>query len=211
MSRRSLIQLDWWKDPKGYRLAEIPHGRLKSLRVVVRNGHPHDDLEPCRPLDSTDTLFLIFARTATTAEGVLEFVRKFGPLTALGHLVEGDGDVVGEVIYNAARMRDTLKWLSAQPRQAIKDYFGRGVNFNAWLEWDPVAKGPTWQFQPRTLYDGLWLQFAQAMTRRVHIQTCMHCADLFETGLGTGRRLDAKFCSDEHRIAFNSFKRSREK
>jgi len=36
-------------------------------------------------------------------------------------------------------------------------------------------------------------------------------AAFFEAGRGTGRRLDAKFCSDEHRIAFNSLKRSREK
>lgn len=202
------LQLEWWKDPKGYHLAEV--GRLKLLRVV-RNGHTRDKLVPCRPLDSSHTLFGIFANTATTPEGVLAFVERFGPLTVFGH---DEGDLVNDVIHRAVNMRDTFKWISAQPRRRMaceESFFGPGVTLHAWLEWDPVSNSPVWQFHPSTLIDGLWLQFAQAVTRGVHIQTCMHCGDLFETGPGTGRRLDAKFCSDEHRIAFNSLKRSREK
>jgi hypothetical protein len=206
MARLPTIQLDWWKDPKGYHLAEI--GRL--LRVV-RNGDTRNKLVFCRPLDSSDTLFRTFANTATTPEGVLAFVQRFGPLTVFGH---DQGDLVDEVIRRAANMRDTLKWLSPQPRRRLagkKSFFGAGVTLHAWLDWDPVSNSPVWKFRPATLGDGLWLQFAQSVTRGVHIQTCMHCADLFETGPGTGRRLDAKFCSDEHRIAFNSLKRSKEK
>jgi hypothetical protein len=94
---------------------------------------------------------------------------------------------------------------------AGEDLFGPGIPMFARLDWDRKSSSPVWKFHPNTLLDGLWLQFAQAMTRGTQIRTCMHCADLFEAGLGTGRRLDAKFCSDEHRIAFNSLKRSKEK
>ena len=85
-----------------------------------------------------------------------------------------------------------------------------GVNFYAWLDWDPQTEISRWEFCPSTLLDGLWLQLGQAVTRGVHIRVCAHCGNLFETGIGTGRRLDARFCCDEHRIAFNSPKRSKE-
>ena len=200
----SAIQLDWWKDPKGYHLAE--NGLL-----VVRNGARRDRLVLCRPLESSQSLFRIFANEATTPEGVLDFVQRYGPLTTYGN---DQGDRVGEVIRRAEIMRDTLKWMSAQPRRRMlgeEAFFGAGVQLSARLDWDRGSRRPIWKFHPSTLIDGLWLQFAQSVTRGIQIQTCMHCGNLFETGLGTGRRLDAKFCSDEHRIAFNSLKRSKEK
>ena len=75
-----VIEFDWTRDPKGYRLVET---RQSKMLRVVRNGKGHDpkDFEPSRPLSSTDFLFKIFANTATTPEGVLDFVRRFGPLT----------------------------------------------------------------------------------------------------------------------------------
>jgi hypothetical protein len=206
MARLPTIQLDWWKDPKGYHLAEV--GRPKFLRVV-RNSRDRQVL--CRPLDSSDTLFRTFANTATTPEGVLKFVQSFGPLTTWGY---DQGDLVGDVIHRALNMQGALKWAAAQPRRPTpsdETFFGPGVTLHAWLDWDAESNSPRWQFRPGTLIDGLWLQFAQAVTRGVQMRTCMHCGDLFEAGLGTGRRLDAKFCSDKHRIAFNSLKRSKEK
>ncbi|HKR83925.1 MAG TPA: hypothetical protein VJS37_07085 [Terriglobales bacterium] len=203
MAALPLIQLDWWKDPKGYHLAG-------SGRVVVRNGNLRDKLVHCEPLAGSQTLFLIFATEATTPEGVLDFVEKYGPLTIYGN---DKGDAVGEVIRRAETMRDTLKWMAAHPqrRMSRETFFGPGIHLHACLEWDRRSRSPEWRFRPTTLADGLWLQFAQSVTRGVQLRTCMHCGDLFEAGLGTGRRLDAKFCSDEHRIAFNSLKRSKER
>jgi hypothetical protein len=208
MAQLPAIQLDWWKDPKGYRLEETKAGHLKFLRIV-RNGRPRDKLVLCRPLDSSDMLFRKFANTATTPEGVLKFVQSFGPLMG-----DDEGDLVSEVIHRAFSMQGVLKWVATQPRQPTRGdeaFFGPGVTLHAWLGWDAGSNRPLWQFRPATLFDGLWLQFAQAVARGIHVRTCMHCGNLFETGQGTGRRLDAKFCSDEHRIAFNSLKRSKEK
>ena len=141
---------------------------------------------------------------------MLDFVQKYGPLTIYGN---DQGDRVGEVIRRAEIMRDTLKWMAAHPqrRMSHETFFGPGISLHACLEWDRRSRSPQWRFRPTALIDGLWLQFAQAVTRGVQMRTCLHCGDLFEAGLGTGRRLDAKFCSDEHRIAFNSLKRSKEK
>jgi hypothetical protein len=202
MARLPNIQLDWWKDPKGYHL---------TGQRVVRNGGHRDQLVLCQPLDTSQTLFRVFANEATTPEGVLDFVQKYGPLTMYGN---DQGDRVPEVIRRAEIMRDTLKWMSAQPQRPMPSedtFFGPGVALQAWLDWDRGSRKPVWKLRPTTLIDGLWLQFAQAVTRGIELRACTHCGDLFETGIGTGRRLDAKFCSDEHRIAFNSLKRSKEK
>jgi hypothetical protein len=38
---------------------------------------------------------------------------------------------------------------------------------------------------------------------------CPQCGTKFKTGYGTGRRLDAKFCCDEHSALWNSRARSK--
>jgi len=189
-------------DPKGYHLAETEP--LKLLRIV-RNGGPRDKLVYCRPLDRSRTLFRIFATSATTPEGLLKFVQRYGPITLEGN---EKGDLVGYAIRKAQLMQDTLRW-HARQRGSDKPSLD-SVTLHARLDWD--EKGSlSFKLRPNSLVDGLWLQFAQEVTRGVHIRACKHCGDLFETGVGTGRRLDAKFCSDKHRIAFNSLARSKEK
>ena len=37
---------------------------------------------------------------------------------------------------------------------------------------------------------------------------CLFCTTLFTTGVGSGRRLDAKFCCTTCRISYNSLKRT---
>ena len=205
MAQLPTIQLDWWKHPKGYHLETKPHEGL----CVVPNGDPREQPVHCRPLDSSQTLFRTFASTATTPEGVLGFVQRFGPL-----MCNPFWDRVDDVIHHARRMQDTLKWVAAQPRRRPSDreaYFGPGATLDAWIAWDEDTKGPVLKLRVRRLIDGLWLQFAQAVMRDIQIRACKHCGGLFETGVGTGRRRDAKFCSDEHRIAFNSLKRSKGK
>ena len=74
---------------------------------------------------------------------------------------------------------------------------------------DPITRAPRIRLTVDSLRAALWLQLGQALSKGVTVQQCQHCGSLFETGPGTGRRLDAKFCSDQHRIAFNSIKRSK--
>lgn len=37
---------------------------------------------------------------------------------------------------------------------------------------------------------------------------CQHCREIFPVGPGTGRRLDAIFCSNDHRVRYHSLKRT---
>jgi hypothetical protein len=224
------IELDWARDPKGYRLVEI--GRSKELRIVrIGTGHGPKNLPLFQPL-STDLLFRIFANIATTPEGALDFVQRYGPLTGW------DGDIVSEVTFQAEYMRGVLEvWAGKQkhpdrslaalvsgrhmrvaPKQVgphrlvVSPYdTGYSSSLNAKVVWDPFAKALKWELRPATLLDALWLQLGQAVTSEAHFQQCEHCGEFFVAGRGTGRRLDAKFCCDEHRIAFNSLKRSKEK
>ena len=54
----------------------------------------------------------------------------------------------------------------------------------------------------------LTLRLYKVMVSDVVLRRCGYCNALFTAGLGTGRHLNAKFCSDEHRVLFNSLKRT---
>jgi hypothetical protein len=62
-----------------------------------------------------------------------------------------------------------------------------------------------------SLKDGLWLQLGQKVDGQARFRTCElpSCRQVFEVGSSSGRRADARFCSDTHRIEFNSRKRTK--
>jgi hypothetical protein len=202
---RLVIEFDWVRDPKGYRLVE----NKRELRVV-RNGKGHspNEFSHYRPL-AVDSLFLIFAKTVTKPGGVLDFVERFGPLTLDGWTTNGDD--VNLALLHAEHMRQVLNCWTDKKRPNLPLGQPPSTYLNAMVLWDPVTKAPKWELRPNSLLDALWLQLAQGLTSNIQMRHCEHCGDWFEAGRGTGRRADSKFCSDEHRIAFNSRKRSKEK
>jgi len=203
MAQLPIIDFGWSLDPKGYRLTDS-----KPLRRVVRNGPNRSEVR-CRPLSGEE--FRIFASIATSDAGLVDFVQRFGPLTWDGWDAT-KGDIVELVIRNAREMHELLT-AAAEGRPPSSDggpvYIGSDSTVHAGVIWDPATRSLTWCFRPNTLLDALWLQFGQAVTRGAQLRACQHCGAWFEAGAGTGRRADAKFCSDEHRIAFNSLKRSK--
>ena len=207
-----VIEFDWVRDPKGYRLVE--KAEQPRLRIV-RNGKGcrPKDFEPNRPLE-TDVLFKIFASTVVTPAGALNFVQRFGPLTYEGRDPKA-GDPVDVVMSNANHMQQVLKSAAGYPAPPnllpVPFQSGQSVSLDAMVIWDPATNSPKWELRPKSLLDALWLQLGQALAVGAKIRQCEHCGDWFEAGRGTGRRLDAKFCSDEHRVLYNSLKRSREK
>jgi hypothetical protein len=203
MAQLPIIDFTWTRDPKGYRLTDS-----KPLRRVVRNG-PNGSEVSCLPLSGEE--FRIFARVATSDARLLDFVQWYGPLTWDGWDAT-KGDIVELVMHHARAMRELLT-ATAEGRPPSSDggpvYIGSDSTVHAAVIWDPATKSPRWCFRPNTLLDALWLQFGQAVTRGARLRACEHCGAWFEAGAGTGRRADARFCSGEHRIAFNSLKRSR--
>lgn len=203
MAQLPIIDFAWTRDPKGYRFTDS-----KPLRRLVRNG-PDRSSVPCPALRGEE--FRIFASIATSDAGLLDFVERFGPLTWDG-LDATRGDIVVLVMDNARAMRELLV-AAAEGHPPSSDggpvYIGSNSTVRAGVVWDPATKSPRWHFRPNTLLDALWLQFGQAISRGAQLHACQHCGTWFEAGAGTGRRADARFCSDDHRITFNSLKRSK--
>jgi hypothetical protein len=165
-------------------------------------------IEFYRLLDQFGSLFRIFANKARTPAGVLDFIAKFGPLTGDG-LNPKRGEPVSDVIKHASSMYELLTLRSGKRLASKIGPLGvQLTKINVSLVGDRITESLKLQLWAETLIEGLWLQFWQALSGGATIEQCLHCSDLFETALGTGRRLGAKFCSDNHRIAFNSRKRS---
>lgn len=213
------INFVWQRDDSGYRFEKDDRDR----QLIVRNGGAQVSY---RPLE-IDVLYAIFAEVSDPKK-LLDFVRLYGPLTKAGQLVETAkkpstkisrgrkieitevhvGDDVDEIVANAVwfkavltpntKMRALKGRLSQQPKPLrIADarlVFERNdLNIEFW---------------PETLLDALRLQLSLALLGTVKLAHCNYCMTPFSVGSGTGRRADAKYCSNEHRVLFNSKKRS---
>jgi hypothetical protein len=203
MTQLPLIQFNNFRATEGYRLSD---GEV----FVIRKGKPSDEVKPCEPLKNV--LCYLFANKVAAPESVLKFVRDYGPVTDQGN---DQGDPVREVIWHAEKMRDLFELMRQERRpKGVKDaplIRMKGIpviRMNTTIDWDSTTNSPRWVIRPQTLLDVLWLQCGQAITRDGQIQACALCGEWFETGRGTGRRSDATFCSDEHRVHYNSLKRS---
>ena len=208
------IEFQGYRDPKGYRLEGT------KPQLITRNGRNGDPLEPCRPLEQTPDLFLIFASSVKTPEGALDFVQRHGALTANGNDANYGENVHRKVLPYAHWMRLLLsanRSHQTPPEELWRDLLGpvRGlvtpvVKIRARAVWNLKIRTVQWRLSPATLLDGLWQQFGNALMGGAKLRECDFCHTWFEVGAGTGRRLDAKFCSEEHKIRFHSLKRSRE-
>jgi len=137
-------------------------------------------------------LYIDFANVETP-EQLLEFVTHYGPLTAKNE--------IGKLLDTAAEMRELMQGKTALLTWPIADLKASIVK--------DKGKGTVGvKFQPARLLDALWLQFAQAQSGGAQFRKCEHCAKPFLVGGNSRKRLVAKFCCDQHRIEFNSHKRS---
>ena len=175
---------------------------------IVRRG---GELQAYRPLENFPTLFRIFIKECRSENSVIDFVNKFGPLnTNPGNLIttrvlglpgfmSAGGDSIGEVIRQAKSMAKLVGGYKSDVPQIPL------TSLEAFIATGPIRL----KLSPSRLIDAIWLQMAQSITSGRDVQECLHCGELFEVGPGSGRRLDAKFCRDEHRIAFNNRIRSK--
>jgi hypothetical protein len=222
------IDFTWWRDEAGYEFVPAtPDNADRSVERAVEDflplsmgGEPSrrdrivrrgGQLVPYRPFEHAGGIYGIFATLGKTDKGVLEFFTRFGPLTQAG-LDRGCGE---DLRFVRATVEAVNELLSFPIRERVS-YFSRfGDKGLSWsridvaLVFNPVTGKPQFRFTPPTLHNALWLEFGQVLSSDATMRNCVHCGAWFEAGPGTGRREDAKFCSDAHRIAFNSRRRSK--
>ena len=199
-------------DRKGYRLEG---GR------IVGNGGPRWR----KSLKEFPTLYLQFMKVQTP-EALLDFVNKFGRLTKDDPNPKAAmGDDVRHVLRDAKTM-STVIGMVGDKKGNLPTWKGGAFKYeaagfqiqggvplpgrlNAWLAPDPVTGSWQLQLKPPNLLDAIWLQFGAAITSNAQVRLCAQCGNPFEAGVGTGRRADAKFCSDRCQVKHKSEQRSR--
>jgi hypothetical protein len=158
---------------------------------------------------------------------MLHFVKRFGPLTINGRkgkeiaerqgsvmggdttelfLFSYDGDDVEDVLEEAAWFREMLEVYRAHPEKIGKSLAlsAARIELKTSLKIDPFAKIHL-HLSPKSLLEGLKLQLIQNLSQSLlQLSKCNFCGDWFEVGAGTGRRLDSKYCRDEHRVLYHS-------
>jgi len=224
------IDFLWSRDEKGYSLSRGPRlpplpGPIHtpvSVRLLSRD-HPTDRWRIVRnggraistqPLRQIGNLWQVFATSVKDAESALAFVRNYGPLTEEG-LNRQQGDHLVTILAHAEAMRWLTKFLMRAAMPKIK---GRRIKpkdrrlafttVGISLVPEPTTNRLRLHLAPHTLLEGLWLQAARYVSGDHPMRSCMHCGELFSVGAGTTRRLDAQFCTEEHKIRFHSLKRS---
>jgi len=195
--------------PEG--LPEPPPGLApedQRLRIV-RNG---GSLVRYRADQSADRvrIFEDFVKIKNAA-GVLEFYGRWGPLDRIGN--EQDG---GEPVWYLARLISRMKqfidaW--ADPDKATQTRFierilgadGFGIcDLEYVLVFDPQTRTPRRRLRIPNLFAALWMGMIDIlMSDDTVLRRCGHCNELFAAGGESGRRLDAKFCSDQHRVLYH--------
>ena len=178
---------------------------IRPARIVRRGG----ELRVYRPFERVNGLFLPFSKFALTAEGLMEFISQYGPMTREGNENSGEDVIIG--IGHARTMSEFLTEYRTDARGCFAKY-AQGLGWSRMdvaLTFNATTGRPQMMSRPSSLVNALWFELAAYLTGDAHLIACRHCGGWFVVGRGTGRRLDAIFCTDEHRVAFNSLKRSK--
>jgi hypothetical protein len=128
-------------------------------------------------------------------EELLSFIAKYGALTKK--------DEIPQLLDTAKEMKEWLRRKKLPPRTI--------ADLKASASTDKAKGSITIKVRPARLLDALWLQLGDALSGGTQFRRCGHCGDLFAVGGKSGRRLVARFCSDKHRIEYNSLARTRRK
>jgi hypothetical protein len=211
-----LIDLEWFRCPKGYRLISsrsmVPVGCSPSFYPdedwIVPTTSEH---VPCRPLE-VDNLYNIFANIRSRAS-LLEFTKEFGTLTRLASTSWGES--VPTCLQQAKIFRELLQYhqksrgMLASRFASLPGVYSQELGSVNVVQ-DPVI-GLRLTITSETLLTALWLQLGQKLSGDAEIRKCRHCSQFFEAGPGTGKHVDAEFCCNEHKIRYFSLARSRRK
>jgi len=127
----------------------------------------------------------------------LRFLNAFGyPLA-----VEDSSKLnIAEVVRSAANMRAAIDQARSSDTKSFLDAFNAIKRGNAHVELRLRDGAYALTIVPNSLLQGMWIQFAQDLTAGANLHVCQHCKNVFVAG-ASGRRGDAKFCSETCRKA----------
>ena len=144
-----------------------------------------------KPLEIRPLLYADFATLDGSPASCIKFAEKWGLL--------GDPLKAEEVSWWQDRineMRGAIEaWHSGTMRVGSLDKI---ANLSASLV--ESESGLVLQIVPNSLWDAMCLQYAQHVASNKNVRTCEGCGTWFEAGLGTHRRVDARYHSDACRI-----------
>jgi hypothetical protein len=194
--------------------------------VIVPKGGP-SDLISHRPFARGGDLCTPFA-SIKTANELLRFVNDHGPLTAHFLPLSPPNELLakmrkslsrGESVdlgLEHAKMFEDLLRLKSQDTRKLASYFEsdkpahisfRDLIGRVELVGDP-NKGLRLKIRPPHLLGALWYQLGLKLYNTT-LRTCPVCDSVFEVGVGTDLRADAKFCCYEHKVEFFNRNRAR--
>jgi hypothetical protein len=204
------VEYTSYVDRKGYKIVPFKPALKPGTSILRSTGQsildiPMRDIRPARIVRCGGERRALRLREYPMAYGefanvksheeLLEFITKYGSLT--------NGNEIGMLLDAAKGMKACLRSRKL-PTWSIAD-------LKASFSTDKVSGNATIKYSPATLLDALWLQVGQVISGGTEVRQCQHCGDWFSVGGEKGRRLVARFCKDEHRIAFNSLERTRKK
>ncbi len=212
---RDLVQFHWPVDESGYEVFEraeqaiVPDIRPRRaptiLDSVTEPGglyiRPKGGTVRTQPLFVSDpVLFMEFAATPRTPEGVIGFANKYGLLFS-GSAAKEDGTTPAELLDG--------EWYGQMEGMA---YLVEKANKKEWSALPERVFGvtsvlappsstapgelPTLKVRPNTLMSAIMLQFALHVSSPIgELKMCAQCKKWFPFGSGTGKRSTAMYCS----------------
>jgi hypothetical protein len=203
------LKFEWKVDQAGYDTTRetVPdmYGRPCERENLLERGGPRRDY---RPLE-IDGLWLQFAETCRSREGVLQFVAKFG-------LLQDSPNVVHYYQAVAEKLWAIWQYLEAEDPRAAKELFNYEFNDTYAHPRLRMSIGESVErpgglasvLTPDTLESALRLQAAQAITENKQFRRCRNdgCVNWFGYGPHAPHRQTytkrREFCSDRCRIAW---------
>ena len=190
------FDFDWPRDEGGYEIKQPrkPKRAATSLEeyapthYIQPSGGP---ITTTRPLKHFPYLFLTFAETSKTPNGVNEFADRYGLLKgnereSLDEWYEAIDAFKQSVAFNKDDFWESTSGdLEAQmPR-----------SFTAVLVRRSDNRLPSLLVRPTTLYAAMWLQYASWVSAPgINYRWCAWCNKPFLYGPTTGRRSRARYC-----------------
>jgi hypothetical protein len=225
-----LKDFEWHRDRKGYRLARRNSLKVTSHAngmkdddfVILPNGR-HCDSIPYRPFARGGDVCFAFASVKSPDE-LLRFVNNHGPVTDLLFQVrenmpqDQQGDPrskdqpyfllksVHHDLGYAENFRELLRLKAQGDPGRLASYFESkaAVDFDILGSVQLVGdskRGVRFKMGPPELLGALLYQLGLKLSHAT-VRVCPRCDSVFETGIGTGLRADARFCCHEHKVEF---------